>query len=134
MLPGSAILCVDDEQIILHSLRDQISKHFGNRYIYEFAESGEEAWEVIEELTQEEIQIIIIICDWLMPGIKGDEFFLQVHQRFPNIFKIMLSGHADRSAIERAFSQAHLDSYIPKPWDEQQLIGVIESGLKKFYG
>jgi CheY-like chemotaxis protein len=129
----SAILCVDDEEMILRSLRDQISKHFGNTYIYECAESGEEAWEVIEELTQEKIQIIIIICDWLMPGMKGDEFLIQVHQRFPKIFKIMLTGQADTAAIERAFREAKLDCYIPKPWDEAHLIATIESGLKNFY-
>ncbi|PSB00982.1 response regulator [Merismopedia glauca] len=129
----SAILCVDDEEIILRSLRDQIKKHFGNSYIYECAESGEEAWEVIEELTDDKIQIIIIICDWLMPGIKGDEFLIKVHQRFPKILKIMLTGQADTVAIERAFSEAKLDYYIPKPWDEAQLIAAIESGLKKRY-
>lgn len=133
MVLTSAILCVDDEEIILRSLRDQISKHFGSTYIYEFAESGEEAWEVIEELVSEEIQLIVIICDWLMPGIKGDEFLIQVHQRFPKIFTILLSGQADTGAIKRAFSEAKLDSYIRKPWDESELIRVIRSGLDKFY-
>ncbi len=45
-----AILCLDDERIILTSLQDQLFCSFGDRYIYEFAESIEEAWEVIKEL------------------------------------------------------------------------------------
>jgi signal transduction histidine kinase len=49
-----------------------------NRYFYELAESVEEAWEVIEELYEEGIRIIIVISDWLMPGIKGDEFLIQI--------------------------------------------------------
>jgi len=37
-MTNKAILCVDDERIVL-SLRDQITKHFGDRYRYEVAES-----------------------------------------------------------------------------------------------
>jgi predicted signal transduction protein with EAL and GGDEF domain len=49
-MSNSAILCVDDEIIILESLREQLQRHFGDRYLYEVAESVEEAWEVIDEL------------------------------------------------------------------------------------
>lgn len=127
-----AILCVDDERIILLSLRDQISRHFGDRYRYEFAESVEEAWEAIEELYAEHIKILIIVSDWLMPGIRGDEFLIQVHQRFPDIVTVLLSGQADETAIERAREQANLFAYIPKPWDEETLIRIVQSGLERF--
>jgi CheY-like chemotaxis protein len=123
------ILCVDDERIVLLSLRDQMKKHFGNLYSYEFAESVEEAWEIIEELHQDEAKIIVIVSDWLMPGVKGDEFLIEVYQRFPDIVTIMLTGQADESAIERARQHANLNSYISKPWNETTLIDAIESGL-----
>lgn len=131
-MPNLAILCVDDERIILLSLRDQISKHFGDRYRYEFAESVEEAWEVIEELCAEGVKILIIVSDWLMPGMRGDEFLIQVHQRFPDIVTVLLSGQADETAIERAREQANLFAYIPKPWDEETLIKIVQSGLERF--
>ncbi|HAZ48893.1 MAG TPA: hypothetical protein DDW76_18825 [Cyanobacteria bacterium UBA11369] len=130
-MSNKAILCVDDERIVLVSLRDQITKHFGSRYRSEFAESVEEAWEVIEELKLDEVKILIIVCDWLMPGIRGDEFLIQVHQRFPEIVTIMLTGQADEAAIERARQYADLHAYIPKPWSEANLIAAIESGLEK---
>jgi len=41
---------------VLLSLRDQITKHFGDRYRYEVAERKCEAWEVIEELYLEGVQ------------------------------------------------------------------------------
>jgi CheY-like chemotaxis protein len=126
-MPNKAILCVDDERIVLLSLRDQISKHFGECYRSEFAESVDEAWEIIEELNQEGVNIFIIVSDWLMPGIKGDEFLIQVHQRFPDIVTVLLTGQADEAAIERTRQYANLYSYIPKPWDEATLIGVIRS-------
>jgi CheY-like chemotaxis protein len=129
---SKAILCVDDERIVLISLRDQISKHFGDRYRYEVAESANEAWEVIEELLNDDIKVLAIVSDWLMPGIRGDEFLIQVHERFPNIVTVLLTGHADEAAIERARQYANLHAYIPKPWAEETLIDVIQSGIRKF--
>lgn len=133
-MSNQTILCVDDERIVLLSLRDQMSKYFGDRYNYEFAESVDEAWEVIKELYEDEVKIIVIVSDWLMPNTKGDEFLIDVHQRFPDIVTILLTGQADEEAIERARQYANLNSYIPKPWSEQTLINAIESGLGKSNG
>jgi CheY-like chemotaxis protein len=127
-----AILCVDDERMVLLSLRDQISRNFGDRYLYEFAESVEEAWEIIEEFAQDSIQILIIVSDWLMPGVKGDEFLTIIHQSFPQIVTVLLTGQADEAAIKRAYAEANLYCHISKPWDEATLIKVIKSGLDKF--
>ncbi len=125
-----AILCVDDERIILTSLRDQITHHFGGRYLCELAESADEALEVIEELTEEDVSILIIVSDWLMPSMKGDEFLIRVHQQFPGIVKVLLTGYADEEAIQRTREKANLHSYIPKPWDEETLIKILETGLE----
>lgn len=126
-----AILCVDDEKIVLLSLRDQLTHHFGNQYIYEFAESADEALEVIEELNEDEIKILIIVSDWLMPNMKGDEFLIRVHQQFPDIVTVLLTGQADEQAIARTQKNANLHRYIPKPWDEETLIEALRSGLEE---
>ena len=125
-----AILCVDDEKIVLQSLKAQLKKHFGNRYTYEFAESGDEAWEVIEELHDEGVKILILVSDWLMPNMKGDELLIQVHQKYPDIIKVMLTGQADREAIERTCQEANLHRCLQKPWSEEELIEVLHSGLE----
>ncbi|HEY9728658.1 MAG TPA: response regulator [Chroococcales cyanobacterium] len=128
-MPKQAILCVDDERIVLLSLRDQLIRHFGDRYSYELAENADEAWEVIEELNDEGVKIIIIVSDWLMPNMKGDEFLIKVHQQFPRIVTVLLTGQADEEAINRARKYANLHRYLPKPWDEATLIEVLKSGL-----
>lgn len=130
-MSNQAILCVDDERIVLLSLRDQITKYFGDRYRYEFAESVDEAWEVIHELSVDQIDILIVVSDWLMPGIRGDEFLAQVHQKFPKIVTVLLSGQADEAAVENARQVANLYAYIAKPWEEDRLISVIRSGLEQ---
>ncbi|HYQ59314.1 MAG TPA: response regulator [Draconibacterium sp.] len=126
-----AIVCVDDESIILESLGEQIKNIFGNEYIYESAENAEEGLEVIEELTKEDIDVLVIVSDWLMPGKKGDEFLIEVHKKFPKIVKVMLTGQADESAINNAIKNAKLHAYLSKPWSTKDLEQVIKTGLNK---
>lgn len=125
------ILCVDDEIVVLNSLKIQLKNELGDAYLYEVAESADEALELIEELQEDETHILVIVSDWLMPGLKGDEFLIKVHQNYPNIIKVMLTGQADESAIERVRVQAKLHSCLSKPWDKQELIEIIKSGLEK---
>ena len=125
------ILCVDDERIVLDSLRTQLAAAFGDAYIYERAEDAEEALDVINDLKEEGISVILIISDWLMPGLRGDELLIQLHKNYPNVIKIMLTGQADEVAIERAKKQANLHSCLSKPWLESDLLETIKSGLSK---
>jgi CheY-like chemotaxis protein len=123
------ILCVDDEEIVLNSLEMQLKDQFGDQYLYEFAESAEEALEIIDELHEEGTEVLVIVSDWLMPGIKGDEFLIKVHDKFPNIIKVLLTGQADEQAVERAKHEANLHRCIHKPWETTELINTIRSGL-----
>jgi CheY-like chemotaxis protein len=125
----SAIICVDDEVVILESLKKQLKRKFEDRFIYEVAESAEEAWEIIEELEAENIKIIVIVSDWLMPGTKGDEFLIQINQRFPQVVKVMLTGQVDETAIERAKTEANLHACLYKPWTEDELAGIITTAI-----
>lgn len=126
----SAILCVDDEAIILTTLKEQLRRRFGERYLYETAGNAAEAWEVIDELCAETVDVLVIVSDWLMPGIKGDEFLAQVHQRHPKIVTVLLTGQADKASIERARREANLYACVSKPWSESELTRVIASALQ----
>jgi CheY-like chemotaxis protein len=125
----SAILCVDDEEIVLTTLKEQLRRRFGERFAYETASGAEEAWSVIDELAEDRIEILIIVSDWLMPGVRGDEFLARVHERFPRIVTVMLTGQADEEAIERARRDANLHACIHKPWTEQELADVVTAAL-----
>lgn len=129
-MSDKAILCVDDEATILESLKEQLKRRFGDRYVYEAAESAEEAWEIIEELSAENVKIVVIVSDWLMPEMKGDDFLIQVHQEYPEIVTVMLTGQADEAAIERAQQEANLYQCLYKPWTEEELSQMIASALE----
>jgi len=124
------ILCVDDEKFILDTLRTQIVNHYGANYECEIAENAEDAMELIEEFQMDEQFVIVIVSDWLMPGVKGDELLINIHKRYPNIVKVMLTGQADADAIAKTTKEAALHRCLQKPWSEAELIETIESGLK----
>jgi len=124
------ILCVDDEPDILNTLKMQLKNEFKNDYFYELAESGDEALDLLEDF-QEKAQVIVIVSDWLMPGIKGDELLIKVHQKYPTIIKVMLTGQADAAAVQRAVEEADLYCCLYKPWQSKDLIETIKSGLAK---
>jgi len=126
------ILCIDDEPVILQSMKTQLKQHFGKKFRYEFAESGEEAFEILDEFNQNQISTVIIVSDWLMPKMKGDELLIKVHKKYPSIVTILLTGQADSEAVARAQKHAQLHKFLPKPWEENELVEAIDSGFKKF--
>jgi response regulator RpfG family c-di-GMP phosphodiesterase len=124
------ILCVDDEKLMLDSIKAQLKEHYGNLFLYETAQSAVEAFDIIDELMMDAKVKLIIISDWLMPVIKGDEFLIKVHNRYPNSLKIMLTGQADENIIEKTKKEAHLYKCLKKPWIRSELFSCIETGMR----
>ena len=124
------LLCVDDEIIVLTALKDQLRRAFGNDFHIDVAESAEEALELLDELADQGHRLLVIVSDWLMPGMKGDEFLVEAHRRFPTVVKIMLSGQAEQAAVDRAKKEAGLHEFLAKPWNAAELVETINQGLK----
>ncbi|MGQ4650397.1 adenylate/guanylate cyclase domain-containing protein [Lyngbya aestuarii] len=126
------IICVDDERIVLVSLRDQLSQQLGSDYEIELAESAQEALEILEELQAEGVDVPLIISDQIMPGMKGDELLIQVHSRYPKTLKIMLTGQAGTESVGNAVNSANLYRYIAKPWETTDLGLTITEALRSY--
>jgi DNA-binding NtrC family response regulator len=131
MKVSKVILIIDDDLSVIEALKNQLFKVFGSEFSYEFASSGEEGLEIIDELLSEGVNILVTISDWLMPGMKGDEFLVRLHQIAPETIKIMLTGHASQESIQRAYKEANLFKALNKPWNETELIDTIKNSLKK---
>lgn len=130
-MPKCVILCVDDEQVVLKSLESQLIHEFHGQYHIELAEGGAEALELLDELSADGYTTLVIISDWLMPEMKGDEFLIKAYQKFPHVLTLMLTGQADHEAVVRTKSEANLYKLINKPWEASCLIDAIKSGLEK---
>lgn len=126
------ILCVDDEATILESIKEQLRRNLKDDYEIETAESGEEALEIIEEFKEDSMEVALIISDQIMPRMKGDELLIDVHAHYPKILTVMLTGQANAQAVGNAVNSANLYRYIPKPWDETDLILTVKEALRSY--
>jgi CheY-like chemotaxis protein len=123
------ILCVDDEKVVLTSLIGQLNNAFGTQYIYEGFTSPEDALEYLQELRDEGSHPDVIISDWLMPRLRGDEFLIQARALFPKARLLMLSGQADASSVEHTIKEANLFQFMAKPWDKDELMRQVELAI-----
>jgi DNA-binding NtrC family response regulator len=128
-MPKQAILCVDDEAIIVIAMKQELKSHFGTAYYLETALSAKEAFVKIDEMIELGIELVVVISDWLMPGMKGDEFLAIIHQKYPHVVSILVTGQADAEAIDRAMQDAKIKACLKKPWRSRKLISVIERAL-----
>jgi signal transduction histidine kinase len=127
-----AIICVDDEDIILEALKDQLGPFFENQFLIETSTTAEEALEIYDELIENGYEVPVVISDYLMPNMRGDEFLIKIHAKNPNILKILLTGHANIDGITNAINNANLYRFIPKPWDRDDLILTVREAIRSF--
>ncbi len=126
------IICVDDETIVLESLRAELREVQDRNYQIELANSGSEALELLEELQGEGYQIPVVISDHIMPGMRGDELLTQVQERSPRTLNILLTGQADVAAIANAINRAGLYRFIAKPWQREDLCLTVSKAVESF--
>jgi diguanylate cyclase (GGDEF)-like protein len=128
----AAIVCIDDEPTILFSLRDQLTRILDGEYRIELAESAEEAIDLFAELTQEQIEVPLLICDQTMRGMDGVELLSYLHGQYPKTLKILLTGMASLQEVIYAVNHANLYRYITKPWDETDLGLTVREALRRY--
>jgi PAS domain S-box-containing protein len=126
------IICVDDEQTILDSLEVELQKALGDEYLIETAQSSEEALQLLSELLEEQYEVPLVIADYLMPDIKGDELLKRIHAISPKSLKIMLTGQASLEAVGNAIKYAKLYRYIAKPWETEDLRLTVKEAVNSY--
>lgn len=119
------ILAVDDEQNNLALLKRTLR----GDYNILLASSGQQALEIVQEHGSE---ISLIVSDQKMPFMEGTEFFKQISEKYPDIVKVLLTGHSNIDILVEAINECHLFQYVLKPFEPEQLCMVVESGIKKF--
>ncbi len=127
------ILCVDDEPIVLESLREQFRQQFDGRFGIETANDSQEGLELIGELCEAGVDVPVVLSDHIMPGMKGDAFLVAVHGSLPRARKILLTGQAGVDAIGHVVNQGALYRYIAKPWARDDLMLTIQEAVRGYY-
>lgn len=126
------ILCVNDNLVELNILANQLQEEFSRSHIVYKAESAEEATLILDMLQAAHKQIELIICDQMMPGVKGAEFLDTIHNTNPEIMKMLLLDPQDNISSSYLLSRATVHNILEKPWKREYLILTVESLLKLY--
>lgn len=112
------ILCIDDDFSILQTRR-HVLESFG--YDVLTAPSGQHGLQLVSQHAQ---KIDLVIVDYLMPGMNGDEVAANLKSEFPSLPVIAMSGaHLPKQMM------ASVDAYIPKGQRVEVLLSTISKTL-----
>ena len=116
------ILCVDDEPNVLSALRRMFSLEGCE---ISTADSGAAA---LEQLAAQNFDVII--SDMQMPSMNGAQLLQQVRLQWPQTMRILLTGTADLANAVAAINDGEIYRYIAKPWNDDELLGVVKSAVE----
>ena len=114
----SKILIVDDEAAVLRSLERLISRA-GYQVIT--ASSGAQALALLADNT-----VQIILSDFRMPLMCGNELLKAVKKRSPQVVGLILSAYADFDAVVESLNSGIAYKFLQKPWTDHLLLAEIQ--------
>ncbi|MFZ4735482.1 MAG: response regulator, partial [Bradymonadia bacterium] len=113
------LLVVDDEAYICTALRRIFERADIKVHTAYGAEEG------LERLSQLDVQVVV--SDFMMPGHDGAWFLSQVRVRWPKIQRILLTagGRAQVDDLQRAINEGGVQRFLTKPWSNEALIATV---------
>lgn len=120
------ILLIDDEELIIKSLRKLLEK---NGFTVFVAKNGQDALVMTEDESFD-----LIIADIRMPGINGVETIRAIYKNLENnnqknIPTIFVTGYANEEIKQKAKALKPI-AYIYKPFDIQELVDKVKGALR----
>ena len=114
-----AILLVDDDKQLASTLQWILADE---DFLVDVAHDGEEA-----ALKVNAHEYDAVVCDMMMPRVRGDEFYLKAREMRPSLSKrfIFITGYPGAQAIND-FLTGYAVDYIVKPFPVQRLIRRVK--------
>jgi DNA-binding NarL/FixJ family response regulator len=113
----TSILLVEDHAIFAKALL-RVLRERGQLEVLDVAESAEEALEKIPEL-----DVDLILIDVSLPRRSGISLVLVLHEKYPELPCVMLSGHLS-AHYARSSLAAGARGYLVKDHAEEILVGI----------
>lgn len=117
------LLIVDDEENVRNALKRSLRKE---NYAVFTAPGPEEALEILKQQP-----IDLVVSDHLMPKLTGLEFLKLVHDRYPGVGRIMLTGHADMETAIKAINEGEIYRFLQKPWDDVEIKVILHLAFEQ---
>ncbi len=84
-----------------------------------------------QALAHSEAQVFdAVITDYSMPEVDGIELLKQFRELQPDTIRILLTGFVEIETLMSAINEAGAFRFVPKPWDDDQLLESIGEGLR----
>jgi len=116
------IMVVDDEVHVMLLAKMMLAEN-GYRII-----TAKDGFEAIDNYKKAGKQIDLVILDFTMPGMHGDQVFEELRKINPSVAVILSSGFADQGKLNRMFAQG-LKEFVAKPYTQQRLLSEIRNVL-----
>lgn len=118
------VTIVDDEDMVITSVRAFLNLE--TEYAIHGFTDPEEAARFMETHP-----VDVIVSDYLMPKMNGIQLLGKAKQLQPEAARVLLTGHADKQSAIQAINDVGLFQYLEKPWDNAQLLLVIQSAIER---
>ena len=119
-----AVLLVDDEEMVITSIRAYL--RLETDYKIHGITDPQEAARLLETET-----VDVVVTDYLMPKMNGIQLLAKARTAQPEAARVLLTGHADKQSAIQAINDVGLYQYLEKPWDNSQLLLVIQSAIER---
>ncbi len=117
------ILLVDDDENILKGYRRNLRTKFN----VSIANSGTKGLNLLQN-----DNYAVVISDYNMPGMRGDEFLSKAKEISPNTIRIMLTGFADLNISMKAVNEGYVFRFLLKPCTTEVLTNTIYDAIRQY--
>ncbi len=117
------ILYVDDEQPVLRAMSRDLRPWLERRELH--LQTVDSAQACLQLLETTEDDVILVITDLRMPGMKGSELIQHLSRQYPEMGLVLLTAYSDMDDITKAVS-SNIYGLIVKPWDVQRLTTELD--------
>jgi DNA-binding NarL/FixJ family response regulator len=120
---SAQLLLVDDEPGVRVSVKEYLQEVGG--FDVQVASNADEAWQMMQQKTPD-----LVISDIMMPQVDGYEFLKRLRNdaRFKSLPVVFLTARGMTSDRIQGY-QAGVDAYLPKPFDPDELVAIVENLL-----
>jgi signal transduction histidine kinase len=119
-----AVLIVDDDKIVLHTMQDQLSRE--NYRVVAISNVAE----ALQRLRIERFGIIM--ADQLMPETPGTEFLRICRETQPLSSRIIITGMASAPGVEDAITRGDAFRVLRKPWTRLDLTLALTQATDRY--